>query len=199
MPTPPKPKPDNFSSRFWPGFIGGLILTVIISPIATWIITTRLADRAEQRLEEKKKKELAEAVAAEKQRMYKQVSESAPEEYVSSLGYLIGKAKADVGDNLPADRVEVSARSIVAARNELRNTMTSLAASLNHEIDELEKALEDLKKNPNDKDAQERVRKTVLVIEQKWPVKAQTIRVQIRKLLTELGLERVLRGGLVGE
>ena len=174
-------------------------MTVIISPIATWIITTRLADRAEQRLEEKKKKELAEAVAAEKQRMYKQVSESAPEEYVSSLGYLIGKAKADVGDNLPADRVEVSARSIVAARNELRNTMTSLAASLNHEIDELEKALEDLKKNPNDKDAQERVRKTVLVIEQKWPVKAQTIRVQIRKLLTELGLERVLRGGLVGE
>lgn len=197
MPTPPKPKPDGFSSKFWPGFVGGLILTVIVSPIATWIVSTRLAERAEQRaeqrLEEQKKKEVAEAVELERQRMYKQVYESAPEQYAGSLGYLIGKAKADVGDNLPADRVEVSARAFVAARNELRDTMTSLAASLNHEVDDLEKALADLKKNPDDKAALERVRRAILVIEQKWPVKAQAIRVQLRKLLAEIGLERILR------
>ena len=72
--------------------------------------------------------------------------------------------------------------------------MTSLSASLNHEVDELEQALNDLKKSPNDKEMQDRVRKSILVIEQKWPVKAEAIRVQVRKMLVELGLERVIRG-----
>lgn len=169
-------------------------MALLVTPLMSWRIGVALAERAEMRLEEKKKREIAEAVALEKQRMYQQVYESAPERYASSLGLLIGKAKADVSDNLSAERIEVSARAFVAARNELRDTMTSLSSSLDGPIDELEKALTDLQKDPNDKAAQDRVRKTILVIEQKWPVKAEAIKVQIRKMLAELGLERVLRG-----
>jgi hypothetical protein len=135
-----------------------------------------------------------EELAKEKKRIYEQVYQAAVEQYANSLGKLIGKAKGDVDDNLSLERIEVSARAFVGARNELRETLTNLSGSLNHEVDELEDASKELQKNPNDKAAQDRVRKAILVIAQKWPVKADAVKVQIRKLLAELGLERILRG-----
>lgn len=135
-----------------------------------------------------------EELAKQKKRIYEQVYQSAVEQYANSLGSLIGKAKGDIDDNLSQERIEVSARAFVGARNELVKTLTNLSGSLNNEVDELEKAIEELQKNPNDKATQDRVRKAILVVAQKWPVKDVAIKVQIRKLLAELGLERILRG-----
>lgn len=200
MTKPSKSKGDGWAEKIWPPLIVALIISGIVTPIATLIVSGKLAEQAEFRAEERKREELRQArehdrqeLAQEKKRIYLQV-QSAVEQYANSLGLLIGKAKGEVDDNLSAERIEVSARAFVGARNDLRDTLTSLSGSLNHEVDDLEDAIKDLEKNPDDKAAQDRVRKAILVVAQKWPVKADAIKVQIRKMLAELGLERILRG-----
>jgi len=116
---------------------------------------------------------------------YKAVYEAAAKKYCKFLGRQIRKA-AKVDDG----KVEVQARSIVAVRDDLRKRLVTLSDLLNSEIDELQRDLTLLKENPDDLERRQAVKNTVEVLNQKWPSKSMLIETEIRKLLTELGMQK---------
>jgi hypothetical protein len=73
-----------------------------------------------------------------------------------------------------------SARTIVSLRDEIRTPATNLSQLLNSDIDTL---AENVKKRD-----QAATRETLKVLEEKWPKKMNKINVELRKLITELGL-----------
>lgn len=81
-------------------------------------------------------------------------------------------------------------RAIVAARDDLKGTLVSLSALLNSEIDRLSAEVRDAWAPES---SVEPLRSTVNVLKLKWPAKRDQIKIEIevRKLLAELGLERL--------
>jgi hypothetical protein len=78
--------------------------------------------------------------------------------------------------------ISVSARSIVAARNDLRSSLDAIGNRLDSQIDELQAEL--AKPNPDP----EKLITLLEVLRQKWPAKQAEIEVAVRKVITELGL-----------
>ena len=110
------------------------------------------------------------------QRTYEQRLESAPSLYTDHLDRLIREAADD-----QASEVKVSAQAIVSTRNDLRSSLVSLNSLLNSDIDVLAELLES-----NASAAQ--ISSRVKVLEKKWPAKRDQVKVELRKLLAELGL-----------
>ena len=138
---------------------------------------------------------------------YQKSIEAAPERYVHHLGSLIQEALEGGKRN-----AIVNGKAIVAARNDLRDGLLSLASLFNSEIDELESLLNTdfellIKKLPDDiaKQLQERKSKRekrvkldeeeifeiIQIISKKWRIKRDQIEYQIRKLISELGLDKI--------
>lgn len=107
---------------------------------------------------------------------YKQRYQAAAQMYVERIGNHI---KRPVNE----DDIIVHGKSIVAVRDDLKSTILTLDKLLNSEIDTLKEALKDPPKRAL-------VLETIRVLQNKWPDKAAQLEVEIRKLLTELGLER---------
>lgn len=162
------------------------IIAGLVGAVLTYFVQSQLAKDAEARLKEKITTELE----AEKSKIYETVFNAAIETYSTKLGELVMKASGDASDKVGPERLEISGRSIVSARNELRSRLINLSNILDSEIDELEKDISELKKSPNNNAYQEKVRKTILVLAEKWPIKSESIKVEVRKLLAELGIER---------
>jgi hypothetical protein len=78
--------------------------------------------------------------------------------------------------------IEVSARSIVASRNDLRSDLDAIGSRLDSQIDGLQTELAKPEPDP------ERLVTIMEVLRQKWPSKEAEIEVAVRKLLAELGL-----------
>jgi hypothetical protein len=125
--------------------------------------------------------------------------EEAPRVYVEELSRLIDKAVTE-GENSAI----VNARAIVAARNSLARSLTSISNELDTEIDHLaiQIGAETLQPSsripfgggsdtgsaatrPQDPKA---AYQTILVLSKVWPSKKRQIEVEIRKLLAELGI-----------
>jgi chromosome segregation ATPase len=81
----------------------------------------------------------------------------------------------------------VRAKTIVAARDDLRSSLDAVGNRLDSQIDELKAEL--AKPNPDP----ERLVTLFDVLRQKWPSKQAEIELAVRKILTELGL--VLNAG----
>ena len=168
-------KKEGFWGKLWPALIVGLILNGF-----TGVITWSLTIASERRAAERK---IAD-VRAEYEVRYK----AAGETYVNSLGTLVNKG-GDLASNNPGEEnLEVAGRAIVGSRNELASRLTSLSGTLDHEIDELEQDIARLKKASRNKANQDKVKKDLLVLREKWPIKSESIKVEIRKLFVELGV-----------
>ena len=74
-----------------------------------------------------------------------------------------------------------NAKAIVVARDELRNSLTSLAKHLDSEIDQLAKLLKNGSK-PDD------LFETLKVLFRLWPIKKTIIENESRKIIAELGM-----------
>jgi hypothetical protein len=130
---------------------------------------------------------------------YKQRVISAPEKYVEHLDRLINEAIAEGVEN-----AVINARAIVAARNDLRDSLLTIAHLLNSEITTLQRELDErpfeefiYKNNLEsylDRDRSqsvdvEYVYETIQVLAKKWPAKRDQIKYAIRKVIAELGLD----------
>ena len=125
---------------------------------------------------------------------YERQFRSAQLEYAKQLGRLISRTSQDG----LADAV-VNARAIVALRNEQVATLTALQHLLNSEITEMQRVLE--RANLLDggrgnggasvEDVRRELHALLRVLRAKWEGKERRIRVAVRKLMTELGLERL--------
>jgi hypothetical protein len=130
----------------------------------------------------------------------KQVVKAAPSIYADRLGGLIEKAYND-----GVERALVNAHAIVSVRNDMRSSLISVSQHLNAEISMLQAILY------GDYESQEmestlkrflatkgksltkadpaQVYRLIEVLYKTWPEKRKIIETQIRKLVTELGLE----------
>lgn len=118
-------------------------------------------------------------VKSERKRFF-QKREAAVKQFAAELKKLIAAAQPQ------GEGALIDARAIVSTRNSLRAVLTSLAASLNSDIDRMEELLGD-GKVPASREGQ--VRETLSVLKQTWPAKETELDVAVRKLITELGLD----------
>lgn len=123
---------------------------------------------------------------------YKRRVEAAPKIYLDHLGKLIA-----AGINEGPGRAPVNAKAIVATRNDLRSSLTTVAKLLNSEIDELQamigedfKILDEITRKGQGQADDKRLFQVIEVLHKKWPAKRDQIEVEIRKLISELGLDR---------
>jgi hypothetical protein len=130
--------------------------------------------------------------------LYEKRVDEAPKKYVNYLGELIKKAEVAVKNSYTQDDIIVAARSIVSTRDDLRKHMITIASVMNSEIDRLSDELgngSDIlvprqnyeRKNKIDIDE---LKRTIRVLAEKWPIKEVQIENEIRKIITELGLEK---------
>lgn len=114
-----------------------------------------------------------------KEKEYKTKHEAAIKAFSGELRKLI------ISTNPNANDAVTKARAIVSVRNSLRATLTSLAASLNSNIDRLEELV-----GPDDRriDNPAQVRERLAVLKESWPAKDAEIEVAIRKIMAEMGL-----------
>jgi hypothetical protein len=153
-------------------------LAAIIGAIATIGAAVIAKNWGEKKGEERGEKKGADA----EREAWVQTLTSAPKKYAERLSDLIDKA-----NSAPNPEVLAHARAIVSARNDLRETLTSLSSLLNSEIDRLSTEVEDASDSGTNV---EPLRSTVQVLKLKWPAKRDQVEVELRKLIAELGLER---------
>jgi hypothetical protein len=115
---------------------------------------------------------------------FEQTVRAAPEEYVRLLREQIESG----GHGEPLD-TRVHARSIVRVRDDLRGSLSNLAKHLNSEMDRLAKLLAKYEQNPSPALERE-IQVTIRVLRQTWPSKETLITYELRKILSELGLDR---------
>ena len=139
--------------------------------------------------------------------IYRQRMQSAPEVYIDRLSKLISEAFQE-----GVTRASLNAKAIVAARNDLRDSLLSITNLLNTEITTLERITStDLVYHPSylapfyedtsdvisRADPREIARRNeetyemIEVLHKKWPSKADQIKFAIRKLIAELGIDRL--------
>ncbi len=109
-------------------------------------------------------------------RTYEQRVEAAANIYADHLDRLIREANTQEGR-----QVRISAQAIVSTRNDLRSSLVSLNNLLNSDIDVLAEMIE------SDASAGQ-LADRLKVLEKKWPAKKDQVSVELRKLLSELGL-----------
>ena len=109
---------------------------------------------------------------------YKKVVDSAPTTYAGQIGRLIEQASKDDGP------VRVNAQAIVSTRNDLSSTLMSLKGIMNSDIDVIAELL-------GGQDNDDLIAERMAVLVKKWPAKTEQVEIEIRKLLTELGFDRL--------
>jgi folylpolyglutamate synthase/dihydropteroate synthase len=102
------------------------------------------------------------------------------QQYVDGLGKLFEQAAAD-----PAKVIEY-ARAAVTNRDQLRDSLISVARVLNSELDRLKQELQA-------QASEAAIRQTMETLRIAWPLKAVQAKVEIRKALVELGALTVRR------
>jgi hypothetical protein len=127
-------------------------------------------------------------------RYHKRKIEVAPRKYVQHLDELINRGITEGRDN-----AILNARAIVSVRNDLRRSLVSISSLLNSEIDILQENVgtaENNSENTNENNIRRRrdanaasAYDTIQVLSRKWPSKKDQIEVELRKLLTEIGLD----------
>ena len=119
--------------------------------------------------------------------------EAAPNRYVDELDKLINS-----GVKQGPEKAVINGRAIVRVRDSLRGSLVAISGQLNSEIDrlaldlngtpfpasDLARAVEG-QKTPDPK----QVYDTIQVLSKVWPAKREQVKVEIRKLLAELGLD----------
>jgi hypothetical protein len=121
----------------------------------------------------------------QQRQQYVQTLQAAPEVYISDLGRLIEDADRPGGD------LVAETRAIVSTRDDLRSSLTSLSELLNSDIDALARSLVEYEKPPRGKRDATAVQERIKVLAKKWPSKKRQIEYEIRKLLAELGVDRI--------
>ena len=119
--------------------------------------------------------------------------DSAPEKYIQHLETAIKN-----GINEGEEKAVINARAIVDIRNDLRKTLMNISNLLNTEIsylatqigkiDEIDK-LHGYKNNKSNKIDEKEIYETIQVLDRKWPSKQDQVKVEIQKVLAELGLK----------
>lgn len=177
--------PPQQGTFFGPGWGGGLIIALVAALVGSSI--TALYDyKKEQRGRTEHERRIQEL-----KDKYTAAHEATVKTFSNRLGKTIyAGEKVVIGAPAPSD-IEVAARTIVATRNDLRSGITTISQFLNSDIDQLDKDVANLKKEPKSKVYQENVKKTIRVLAGKWPGKAEKIDAESRKLLAEMGLERI--------
>jgi hypothetical protein len=125
-------------------------------------------------------------------RIFRKKILAAPKKYVRDLDLLIERARKEGVSN-----AVVNARAIVAARNSLRESLTTISGSLNSEIDRLANEISETQSDNqfieserpmNSTNSSEEIYNTIEVLHRIWPSKKGQIEVQVRQILAELGL-----------
>jgi hypothetical protein len=144
------------------------VIVFAITSVATWLYA-RVAERAR----------------------HQQKIDAAPNAYVKELDELIQRGFRE-GEGMAI----INARAIVAVRNSLRSSLISISTQLNSEIDRLSSnigeaitRLETVTNRPTEEINPAEVYRTIQVLVRTWPAKRTQIKVEIRKILAELGLD----------
>jgi DNA repair exonuclease SbcCD ATPase subunit len=159
------------------------ILAAVITAGGT-LYTTNKQIEAERQHSEKLQQQLD---------TYQAKYENAPKVYVEQLGGLINtaprymNARGTDTQHLNLDpeyrrSISVRAKSIVAARNDLRSSLDAIGNRLDSQIDELQAELAKPEPDP------EKLIAILEVLREKWPAKQAEIELAVRKVITELGL-----------
>ena len=170
------------SRAAWIGAIGALAGALISAGVTLFVEEQKIGLEKEQR--SRVEGEL---------KVYRQMYESAPQQFVKELGRLIDDAPLTIDDrpdtsNPQGDSVLISARAIVSARNDLRTTLGNLGSDLDSEIDKLQTELVSNKRD------QHEILQTLRVLREKWPIKSKQIEVDVRKLLAVIGIAPLTAG-----
>jgi hypothetical protein len=112
--------------------------------------------------------------------IYRKALMSAPEKYVEHLDKLIKVAASEKEKSIIAN-----VRDIVNTRDNLQESLVSLSKLLDFDVDRLKEQLES-KKN---KDV---LHEMAQDLENKWPAKKNQIRIEITRLISELGLKKIV-------
>jgi hypothetical protein len=127
-------------------------------------------------------------------RFFKKTISAAPKQYARELDLLIEQAHKE-----GVSKAVVNARAIVAARNSLKESLTTISRSLNSEIDRLANEMSETRSDNRDRfeieipidstNSSEEIYNTIEVLHRIWPAKKSQIEVQVRQILAELGLD----------
>jgi hypothetical protein len=151
------------SRRFWLEVLAAVIAALVVGAISA-SVSYAFGERHAQATYQKK---LADAATV----------------YSNYIGQLIISANSEKSDT----ELLVDARAIVSTRNDLRKSMSTLSDLLDSDIDRLEGLTTGLGKGVMPPPGP--VRDQVSLLSKKWPIKAQQINIEVRKLFAELGLE----------
>ncbi|NNV57204.1 hypothetical protein [Limnovirga soli] len=119
--------------------------------------------------------------------------DDAPRKYVEELDKLITR-----GVNEGQENAVLNARAIVAARDSLRSSLSSISSQLNSQIDVLAsdigieyiQNLNKVSSAPFDsKSENQKAYETILVLSRVWPSRKVQIEIEVRRILAEMGLE----------
>ena len=124
--------------------------------------------------------------ARNEQVRYVQRVRSAPEEYVGLLKAQIESASRDEPVN-----IRVRARSIIRVRDSLGGSLLNLSKQLDSEIDRLAQLLDKYEQGPSEQLDTE-IHDSIAVLQRTWPAKEKLIVYELRKVVAELGLDRVI-------
>ncbi|MCG8345785.1 MAG: hypothetical protein MI685_11610 [Chlorobiales bacterium] len=104
---------------------------------------------------------------------------SAPEKYIEHLDNLINDALKDTENTLT-----VNAKAIVSTRDDLKSSLAALSKLFNSDIDRLKEQLE--------RNDEAMLKETIIVLSKKWPSKKDQIRIELSKLISEIGLKEMV-------
>jgi hypothetical protein len=156
--------------------IGGL-LAGIPAGVSAWVELVKYNDEVVRR-------QHAEATVA----TYQQAYEAAAEKFTNTLGLLIDEASIEAKKKDEPSDLIAATKALVSSRDSFRSDLEDIGKRLDGEIDALSAQLQN---NPPD---QVQISIIVETLKRRWPAKKQEIDLAARKLLTELGLDLVLKG-----
>jgi hypothetical protein len=112
--------------------------------------------------------------------------------YAAELKHTIDRANATLSQSGGAnpDNLRVYARSIVKVRDDLRGSLLSLSSQLNSDLDRLSMLLDQYEKDRNETVAHD-MTVNIRVLHETWPSRQARIDSAVRRLMVDLGLERI--------
>ncbi|MEJ2743479.1 MAG: hypothetical protein P8176_13625 [Gammaproteobacteria bacterium] len=119
--------------------------------------------------------------------------EALPHKWVNRISALIDEAL-----NEGSEKAIINAKAIVASRDSMRTSLTTLSDSLNSEIDTLAEILGNevekskrWKRGEESKVNVERVWQQLQVLQKYWGMKSDQIENAIRKVMVEIGVDKI--------
>jgi hypothetical protein len=186
-----KPKPERTSVKLAGAFVLGAVISAIISPIVTNRYAQRSGEAAESTPMNAKMPRGPRRV--DHRPLYARVYGEGYDRFIIKPTMFVQHLKDIINAKGTTEELLPPAQSFVRVMQQRRSPLLALSATVGHEMDDLEHALDALEKNPQDRSLQDRLRKSVLGLAATWQNQFAAVDASLKQTMAELGVERILK------